>query len=172
MYHADREIRDVAMIKAILDMCDVINIGMFDEVYPYVLPVNFGYEFEDDLVFYTHHAVTGYKNGLIERNPKVCVTTHRFIDEPNETGKLVHDYRSVMAFGEMSFIERESGDYAKAWKALASFNGREVPEAVFKPEYKVRMAKIVCHRDDVVGKAQYPIAKLEDIPFLNGKRKS
>ena len=64
MYHAEREIRDKKIIKAILDMCDVINIGFFDDEYPYVLPVNFGYEFEDNLVFYMHHAVEGYKNKL------------------------------------------------------------------------------------------------------------
>ena len=168
MFHADREIRDVAMIKAILDMCDVINIGLFDDEYPYVLPVNFGYEFEDDLIFYTHHAITGYKNELVRKNPKVCVTAHRFIDEPNETGKLVHDYRSVMAFGEMSFIAPQSDEYRKAWQLLAAANGRTVPNTVFEPGYRVLMGKIVCKRDKVIGKAQYPIANLEDIPFKAG----
>ena len=81
MYHADREIRDKEIIKAILDMCDVISIGMFDGEYPYVLPVNFGYEFEEDLIFFTHHAVVGYKNDLIKKNPKVCVNTYKFIDK-------------------------------------------------------------------------------------------
>ena len=165
MFHADREIRDIAMLKAILDMCDVISIGLFDEEYPYVLPVNFGYTFQEELVFYTHHAITGYKNELIRKNPRVCVTAHRFIDAPNETGKRVHDYRSVMAFGEMSFIPPESGEYGKAWQALTKANGRTVPEAVFRPGYEVLMAKIVCKRDKVIGKAQYPITRLEDIPF-------
>ena len=170
MFHADREIRDAQLIKAILDMCDVINIGLFDDEYPYVLPVNFGYEFEEDLVFYTHHAITGYKNALIRKNPKVCVTAHRFIDEPNEAGTMVHDYRSVMAFGEMSFIAPQTEEYAKAWQVLASAYGREVPQAVFRPDYKVLMAKIVCKKDMVVGKAQYPITKLEDIPFKANKQ--
>ena len=167
MYHSDREIRDIDLIKAILNMCDVINIGMFDEEYPYVVPVNFGYEFEKDLIFYTHHAITGYKNKLIATNPKVCVTTHRFIDKPNEAGKLVHDYRSVMAFGEMSFISQDDDEYGKAWTALAEFNGRQVPDTVFKPGYKVLMGKIVCKRENVIGKAQYPITKIEEIPFKN-----
>ena len=169
MFHADREIRDIEMIKAILGMCNVINIGLFDDEYPYVLPVNFGYDFEEDLIFYTHHAITGYKNELIAKNPKVCVMAHRFIDEPNETGKRVHDYRSVMAFGVMSFITAQSDEYAKAWQILTQANGRTVPEAVFKPDYKVLMGKIVCKRDNVIGKAQYPITKLEEIPFKPGK---
>ena len=169
MYHADREIRDVQLIKAILDMCDVIDIGFADGEYPYVLPVNFGYEFEDDLVFYTHHAVNGYKNALIEKNPKVCVVTYKFIDLPDESGGRVHDYRSVMAFGNMRFIERDSDEYAKAWAVLTRCNHREAPAAVFNPDFKVLMGKIVCRREDVIGKAQYPITELKDIPFKNNQ---
>ena len=41
MYHTDREILDKEIIKSILDMCEVINIGFIDEEYPYVLPISF-----------------------------------------------------------------------------------------------------------------------------------
>ena len=166
MYHADREIRDKDIIKAILDICDVISIGFFDDEYPYVLPVNFGYDFEDDLIFYTHHAVMGYKNKLVENNPKVCVTTYKFIDHVyNDYDKSSHDYRSVMAFGEISFISRDSDDYSKAWDALCRCNGRTVPDVVFKPNFKILMGKIVCRKENVFGKAQRPIKSVEDVPF-------
>ncbi|MCL2665268.1 MAG: pyridoxamine 5'-phosphate oxidase family protein [Defluviitaleaceae bacterium] len=166
MYHADREIRDKKILTAMLDMCDVISIGFFDDEYPYVLPVNFGYQFEDDLIFYTHHAVAGYKNGLVEKNPKVCVTCHRFLDRVyNDYDKSNHDYRSVMAFGIFSFIKRESEDYAKAWEALCRCNGRTVPEAVFKPGFKVLMGKIVCKSENVIGKAQRSIKSVAEVPF-------
>ena len=166
MYHADREIRDREIIKAILDMCDVINIGFFDDEYPYVLPINYGYEFEDDLVFYTHHATQGYKDGLIAKNPKVCVQAHRFIDHKQfRESKSAHDFRSVMAFGEMSFISRESDEYEKAWTVLTRFNKREVPESVFKPGFRVKMGKIVCRKENVIGKSQRPINSVEQVPF-------
>jgi len=171
MRHADREIRDKEIIKAILDMCDVINIGMFDEEYPYVLPVNFGYEYEENLVFYMHHAVDGYKNRLVERNPKVCVVTHRFLDRvPNEYDGSNHDYRCVMAFGEMAFIGRESADYARAWEVLCRHNGRTVPERIFNPGLRVLMSKIVCKPENVIGKAQRRITELEEVPFKEHTR--
>ncbi|MCL2772761.1 MAG: pyridoxamine 5'-phosphate oxidase family protein [Oscillospiraceae bacterium] len=166
MYHADREIRDKEIIKAILDMCDIINIGFFDDEYPYVLPVNFGYEFEENLIFYMHHATEGYKNKLIENNPKVCVTAHKFIDHIyNDYDNSSHDYRSVMAFGEMEFIPRESPDYKKAWEILCKCNGRKVPASVFFPEFKVLMSKIVCRPENVIGKAQRHITSVEEVPF-------
>jgi nitroimidazol reductase NimA-like FMN-containing flavoprotein (pyridoxamine 5'-phosphate oxidase superfamily) len=166
MQHADREILDREIIRAVLDMCNVINVGFFDDEYPYVLPFNFGYEYEDDLVFYTHHAVDGYKNHLLQKNQKVCVLAHRFIKGVyNEYDNSHHDYRSVMAFGEMSFVPRDTEEYSNAWDVLTRCNGMTVPEKVFDPDYKVLAGKIVCRKENVIGKAQRSIKSAEQAPF-------
>ena len=166
MHHQDREIRDRQIIRGILDMCDVIDIGFSDDEYPYVIPVNFGYEFEDDLVFYTHHAVDGYKNGLIEKNPKVCVVTYKFVDRVhNEYDHSSHDYRSVMAFGEISVIPHESPEYAKAWERLAACNHCNFSEKVFESGFKIMVCKIVCRPENVIGKAQRHITETRQVPF-------
>jgi nitroimidazol reductase NimA-like FMN-containing flavoprotein (pyridoxamine 5'-phosphate oxidase superfamily) len=168
MHHADREIRDKEIVKAILDMCEVIDIGFFDDEYPYILPVNFGYDYGDDLVFYTHHALDGYKNKLVAGNPKVCVMTYVFKGHIyNDYDHSSHDYRSVMAFGEMSFIDQGSEDYEKAWRALGRAYGHDVTNHLTNPESQkgVLMAKIVCRPENVIGKAQRSIKGLEDVPF-------
>ena len=166
MHHADREIRDKNIIKAILDMCNVICVGFFDKEYPYVLPLNYGYEYEDDLIFYTHHAIEGYKNNLVRSNPNVCVTTYKFVDKIyNDYDKSSHDYRSVMAFGQIEFIPRESPDYEKAWETLCKCNDRTVPDVVYTPDFKVLMGKIVCIPENVIGKAQRRITTLDEVPF-------
>jgi len=166
MYHADREIRDRDIIKAILDMCDVVNVGFYDDEYPYVLPFNFGYEYGDDLVFYLHHATEGYKNKLIAGNPNVCATAHRFIDHiHNDYDNSGHDYRCVMAFGTIETIPRESDEYARAWEVLCRCNGRSVPAAVFAPDFNVLMTKITCRAENVIGKAQRKISSVSEVPF-------
>ena len=168
MHHAEREIRDKSIIKAILDMCEVINIGFFDDEYPYILPVNFGYEYEDDLVFYTHHATDGYKNALVAKNPKVCVVTYKFVGHIyNDYDHSSHDYRSVMAFGDMSFISNEGADYDKAWRALGKTYGHNISDALFAPDFKDRilMGKIVCKPENVIGKAQRSVTSLDQVPF-------
>ena len=149
-------------------MCDVLNIAFFDEEYPYNLPVTFGYEYEKNLTFYCHHATAGHKNHLVKRNPKVCVVTHRFKDRIyNSYDGTNHDYRSVMAFGEMSFIDSESDEYKKAWQHLCTCNGREVPDIVYTPDFKkrIQMSKIVCLPENVYGKAQREITSLDQIPL-------
>ena len=166
MYHAEREIRDKDIIKAILDMCDIICVGFFDDEYPYVLPFNYGYEYNDDLVFYLHHAVEGYKNALVEKNPNVCVTAYKFLDRTyNDHDKSGHDYRSVMAFGKIEFIDPNSPDYKKAWETLCKCNGREVPGVVYTPGFKVLMSKITCPPEKVIGKAQRPIHSVDEVPL-------
>ena len=173
MRHRDREIRDRELISAILDMCDVINIAFFDEEYPDNLPVNFGYECEDSLIFYCHHAAEGYKNSLIENHPKVCVVTHKFMNKIyNSYDNSGHDYRSVMAFGEISFIPSNSVEYEKAWQCLCACNGRSVPDVIYDDNFKklMKMSKIVCKHENVIGKAQRKITSIEQIPLKSDAR--
>ena len=170
MYHPDREIRDKEIIKAILVMCDVITVSFNGDGFPYALPLNFGFEYGEDLVFYTHHAPEGHKNKFIEKKPKVCVTAHRFIDNIyNEYDNSHHDYRSVTAFGEMSFIPRESAEFTAAFESLCRHNGRTVPASVYGPGFNALAAKIVCRGENVTGKAQRRIARPEDVPFKYNK---
>jgi len=171
MFHPEREIRDRDIIKAILDMCEVIDIGFFDDEFPYILPVNFGYEFEDDLVFYTHHALEGYKNTLVAKNPKVCVVTYKFMGHIyNSFDHSSHDYRSVMAFGEMSFIQKDSEDYKRAWDALAKGYNHSVPDIVYSKDFNILMGKIVCRPENVVAKAQRQITSPDQVPLRSDPR--
>ena len=51
----------------IISRCDTIRIAMFDEPYPYIVPVNFGEEIiGDQVVFYIHTDYEGKKNDLLE----------------------------------------------------------------------------------------------------------
>jgi hypothetical protein len=73
-----------------------------------------------------------------------------------------------MAFGEISFIPPQSDEYEKAWERICACNGRAVPDIVFDPKFRlnaVKMTKIVCHPENVIGKAQRPITSLEQIPL-------
>ena len=53
MRRKDREITDRATISGMLDMAEILHIAVKNEPYPYVVPVNFGYEWEDDELLFT-----------------------------------------------------------------------------------------------------------------------
>ena len=74
MRRADREVTEIGEILQITEKAKILHLGLFDEAYPYIVPLHYGYEFRDDaLVFYLHCAKEGHKLDLIRKNPLVCI---------------------------------------------------------------------------------------------------
>lgn len=49
-----------------------MHLGMFDENYPYVVPLHYGYEMKDGkLTFYVHGAKEGHKLDCLRKNDHV-----------------------------------------------------------------------------------------------------
>ena len=170
MRRTELEIRDKPMLKAILDMCKVINVGLFDEKFPYVFPTNYGYVFDEDLVFFTHHAPAGHKLDLLAKNPHVCVTCFAFADHirnPRSNSHSRHDFRSVMAFGVMEELKTGTPEYQLAIRKLHECNGRTVENSFTTRDHSahMKMFKITCHPEDVTGKSQDRLAGLHEIPL-------
>ena len=47
MRRKDREITDPEQIRAILGRARVLHLGLYDGEYPYVVPMHYGFTFED-----------------------------------------------------------------------------------------------------------------------------
>lgn len=61
-----------AEIEAILAQCKVCRLGMIAEGKPYIVPLNFGYEWDGDaLILYFHSGLTGKKLDAMRENPAV-----------------------------------------------------------------------------------------------------
>ena len=67
MRRKDREITDIAEIIGVMKKCDVCRLGLNDNGYPYILPLNFGMEVNGEkITLYFHSALEGHKVGLIQ----------------------------------------------------------------------------------------------------------
>ena len=74
MRRRDREVTDINEIKHILDTGKTLHLGLVDEGKPYIVPMNYGYVFENQkLVFYVHGALEGRKLDIIRNNSDCCV---------------------------------------------------------------------------------------------------
>ena len=74
MRRKDRKITDPEEIRGIIREAKILHLGLFDEDYPYIVPMHYGYSWTDDaLTFYLHCAHAGHKLDLIRRSPKVCI---------------------------------------------------------------------------------------------------
>lgn len=68
----ERIITDETVIRDILARGIILHLGLCDSEWPYVVPMNYGYTYENEkLVFYLHGAKNGYKYEVIRKNPKV-----------------------------------------------------------------------------------------------------
>jgi nitroimidazol reductase NimA-like FMN-containing flavoprotein (pyridoxamine 5'-phosphate oxidase superfamily) len=107
MRRKDRELTDKADLLAILDEAGVCRIAIQTGKAPYIVPLNFGYSWEDKLVLFFHSATEGRKLELLAANSKVGFE----LDAGHElvTAALACNwgmkYRSIIGTGEIRFIE-------------------------------------------------------------------
>jgi nitroimidazol reductase NimA-like FMN-containing flavoprotein (pyridoxamine 5'-phosphate oxidase superfamily) len=111
MRRKDREIKDHAEIIKVIEKCDVCRIGLSDGNIPYIVPLNFGYEYIDNsLTLYFHGAKEGRKLDIIEKNPVACFEmdcSHKLI-EADMPEKYTMEYESVMGNGRICLCTEEA----------------------------------------------------------------
>lgn len=110
MRRKEREIIEKETLKAIVDSAHIVHLGLFDESYPYVVPVNYGYEWTENeqLILYIHGARQGKKVSLIKKNPNVCIqldTNHALIEMGRIAEKYSFAYQSIIGYGTATFID-------------------------------------------------------------------
>lgn len=107
MRRHDREVTDFNEILGIIDRCEVCRIALNGEGWPYVLPLNFGYEVKNgELELYFHGALTGYKYELMERDPRASfeMDCGHILDYNAEKKHCTMNYQSVMGRGRIEPI--------------------------------------------------------------------
>jgi uncharacterized protein len=109
MRRKDREVENRDVIYDILKRCDTVKIAMHGDIYPYIVPVSFGTEIENDqVIVYFHCAQQGMKIELLKENPRVCVEGEIFLQNEKTAYGITARYESVIGFGECVFVsERE-----------------------------------------------------------------
>ncbi len=117
MRRKDREITDRGEIRAILERARVLHLGLYDGEFPYVVPMHYGFTFEDGkLTLYTHCAKEGRKLELLRRDGRVFVeidTDEALVPGPTACSWGAR-YASVMGRGRAAIVE----DAAEKCRAL------------------------------------------------------
>lgn len=108
MRRKDREVTDIKELTQIIDECKVCRIGMADEEGIYIVPLNFGYEFQKDrLVLYFHGAKEGRKVNAVRKSPGVCVEMdceHRLIAEDTAC-RCGYSFKSIIGNGTACIVD-------------------------------------------------------------------
>ena len=102
MRRKDREITDKQDILEVMRKCDVCRIALHNGDYPYVVPLNFGLQVENDMpVLYFHGALEGKKYELIEKDNRASFEMdcgHQLILDKAQ-GNCAMEFESVIGQG-------------------------------------------------------------------------
>ena len=120
MTKRERQITDPGRILEILDQAKVLHLGLCVDNMPYVVPMNYGYAFENEkLVLYLHSAVRGKKLDMLRQNPNVFFSID--CDRIPFPGKVAcqygMSYSSIMGQGTARILE-DSEEKQQAMTAL------------------------------------------------------
>ena len=108
MRRKEREITNIEEKLTIIEKCKICRIGLCKNNRPYVVPLNYGYVYENGkLTLFFHGAAEGKKIDLIKNNNEACfeVDCDTGLVEGNTACKYGYEYRSVIGFGKMRILE-------------------------------------------------------------------
>jgi len=99
-----RQFTDLAELEQVLTRARIMRLGLTDGQWPYVVPVNFGYE-PGSIWF--HSSPRGFKMDLLAANPQVCFEVEDdwslvTADKPCDWSTR---FRSVIGFGRAEVVQ-------------------------------------------------------------------
>ena len=122
MRRKERKITDQETINKILSESLICRIALFDDDFPYIVPMNYGFK---DNALYFHCATEGKKIDLIQKNNKVGfeIEAEHEILKFEQSCKWTTKYRSIIGTGEIEII-RDFEEKIKGLDILMQQHGK------------------------------------------------
>ena len=133
MRKANREVKDRNEIIEIMKRCDVCRLVFNNGDYPYIVPLNFGLDADEEkVIIYFHSALEGTKIDIMKREMKGTfeMDCNHELQYYEDRGYCTMAYESVIGRGKIRILsEDEKMDALK--KLMAQYHKDK--EAYFNP---------------------------------------
>ena len=129
MTRRELEITDKNEILQILEKSKVLHLALVDKGMPYIVPMNYGYEMDENgnLEIYLHGATKGYKLDIIRDNPICCFEIE--CDVTPFEGKMPcqygTSYASLIGRGRIEIINTVNDKIKMLSKFMKSQTGKD-----------------------------------------------
>ena len=156
MRRSDRAVTEMTDILQMLDRCAVCRLGLVDAAEAYIVPMNFGYTYEDErLTLYFHGARVGRKIDLITRNPRASFELDGAHELIRSTSACQYSYafESVMGSGAIRVLETADEKAAGLNAIMAHFTSEPVQ---YDAQVLTRTAVIQLTVDQISAKRKTP----------------
>ena len=152
LYFPDREITDKNEIRFILENAAICRLGFAEKGIPYVIPFNYGFTYENDIItLFFHCAPGGRKLDIIKDNPLVCFETDYIhnIDPDENPDRNSKIFESIVGTGkiqEVTELKEKVSMLEKIIEVFAKYNPVYKPKPLTEERVagaKIRMLKLV-----------------------------
>jgi nitroimidazol reductase NimA-like FMN-containing flavoprotein (pyridoxamine 5'-phosphate oxidase superfamily) len=129
MRRKDKEIINVEDKMKIIDQCKVCRLGLSENDKPYVIPLNYGYSFENNiLTLFFHGAKEGRKVDIIKNNNQACfeIDCDNKLIEGENACKYGYAFKSVIGFGKIIILENKEEKNNGLNKIIKHQTGKEL----------------------------------------------
>jgi nitroimidazol reductase NimA-like FMN-containing flavoprotein (pyridoxamine 5'-phosphate oxidase superfamily) len=110
MRRKEKEITNIDEILKIIEKCKFCRMGLCENNQPYVVPLNYGYRYENGkLTLFFHGAMEGKKVDIIRTNNKACfeIDCDTNLIEGDTACNYGYAFKSVIGFGEIKILETD-----------------------------------------------------------------
>jgi nitroimidazol reductase NimA-like FMN-containing flavoprotein (pyridoxamine 5'-phosphate oxidase superfamily) len=111
MRRKEREITEISEKITVIDKCKVCRLGLSENNLPYVIPLNYGYVYENEkLTLFFHAALEGRKIDIIKKNNNACfeIDCDTGFIEGNIACKYSYEFKSIIGFGKIFILETDN----------------------------------------------------------------
>ena len=129
MRRKDREIVDINDKMAIIAECKVCRLGLSENNFPYIVPLNYGYIFENNkLTLFFHGAKEGKKIEMIKNNNNACfeIDCDGKLIERDKPSNYSYEYKSIIGFGKIYFLETNEDKTNGLNKLMKQQTGKDI----------------------------------------------
>jgi nitroimidazol reductase NimA-like FMN-containing flavoprotein (pyridoxamine 5'-phosphate oxidase superfamily) len=108
MRRKDREITGIDEKLEIIEKCKVCRIGLSENNYPYIVPLNYGFSYDNGkLSLYFHCAQEGKKIDIIKKNNNACfeIECDTKLIEGIKACDYSYEFRSIIGIGKIVFLD-------------------------------------------------------------------
>lgn len=153
MRRSDRQVSDRKELIEIMKSCTVCRLGLNDDGYPYILPLNFGLSDDGDKIrLYFHSALQGHKVELIKKDNRASfeMDSEHELKYIEEKGYCTYNFSSVMGKGTIKILENEDEKIDALKKLMNQYHPDK--NAYFNPAAIPRTLVYVLEVTEITGK--------------------
>jgi len=104
----DKEINSIEEKLEIIAKCKICRLGLSENNHPYIVPLNYGYSFDNGkLTLYFHSAIEGKKMDIIKKNNNACfeIDCDTKLIEGEAPCDYGYEFKSIIGFGKIIILD-------------------------------------------------------------------